>query len=127
MPTPTPRAQAAMNAALAVDAQLERLIDLITTHRTARLVEAQQRYTSKVSGLRDRLETEYAILQAVEDIFSVDLSDDCEAVANECRDECGFDPRENAFVHNPEAAADWACHLADVRRDERMLDQWGQA
>jgi hypothetical protein len=127
MPTPTPRCQAAMNAALAVDAQLDRLIDLITAHRTARLKEAREKFTSKTDGLLARLESEYAILEVVEEIFSVDLSDDCEAIANECRDECGFDLRENGYVYNPEAAADWACHLADVRRDERMLDQWGQA
>lgn len=98
MPNPNPLAAKAVDAALLVDAKLDRLIDLIGQHRTARIKEAQQTYTAKTSGLRARLETEYAILGAIEDAFGCDLTNDRDAIACECRDECGFDIEADSFL-----------------------------
>lgn len=116
MSTPTPTSISAMNDALAVDAQLDRLIDLIGAHRSARLKQAQK----PGYGFLARAETEYAIYEALEDIFGLDLDDEREELADECASECGFDLRENAYIHNPEAADEWACHIADMRRDDRL-------
>ena len=122
MTQPTPHAIRAMNEALAVDAQLDRLVDLIGAHRTARLKQARQADTAKTSGLLARFETEYEILTLVEEVFCVDLDDARNDLADECARECGYDLRECDYVHNPEAADEWACHIADMRRDDRLLD-----
>ena len=98
MPNPNPLAAKAVDAALLVDAKLDRLIDLIGQHRTARLKGAQQTYTAKTSGLRARLETEHAILAVIEDVFGCDLSDDRAEIVDVCRDECGFDIEADGFL-----------------------------
>ena len=100
--TPTAAAHKArlMDEALAADAKLDRLIDLIGQHRTARLKEARQEGTLKTSGLRDRLETEYHILGMIEDVFGIDADDarnDCVSMA---LDECDYDIKESAFLND---------------------------
>lgn len=122
MSYPNPLAVSAMNEALVVDGLLDRLVDVIGQHRTARLKEARQRGTMKTSGLLARLETEYEIMTLVEEVFCVDLDDARNELADECARECGYDLRECDYVYNPEAADEWACHIADLRRDEALLD-----
>ena len=117
-----PLAVSAINEALVTDGLLDRLVDVIGQHRTARLKEARQRGTMKTSGMLARFETEYEILTIVEEVFCVDLDDARNDLADECVRECGYDLRECAYVYNPEAADEWACHIADLRRDEALMD-----
>lgn len=119
--TPNPLAAKAIVDALVADGLLDRLVTVISDHRTARLREARQVGTMKTSGMLARFETEYEILTIVEEVFCVDLDDARNELADECARECGYDLRESSYVHNPEAADEWACHLADMRRDDRLL------
>lgn len=121
MTNPDPRSAKAMTDALVTDGLLDRLIDVITQHRTARLREARQTYTANTSGLLARLETEYEILTLIDELFGTDLTDARDELADECRRECGYDLREAVLVRTVETLADYADHMNDCRREDRMV------
>ena len=83
----------AMNEALAIDAQLDRLVSLIAANRAARLKQAQ----GKGRVHRARLETEYELLGIVEEVFGIDCDDAREECATECLAEYGYDVRDGSF------------------------------
>ena len=124
MTHPNTLAAKAVNDALVTDGLLDRLITVITDHRSARIKEAQQVGTMKTSGMLARFETEYEILTIIEEVFRVDLDDARNDLADECARECEYDLREASFVTNPEAAADRAAAYADWRRDDALLSEW---
>lgn len=86
-----------IDEALAANAKIARLIDLLGQHSDARIKEAQQRGTAKTSGLLALFETEYAIFGLIEEVWNVDLDDRREELADECLRECGYDLRLAAY------------------------------
>ena len=120
--TPNPLADRAMDEALAIDAKLAALADLIARHRSARLKEARETGTLKTSGHRDRLETEYLLLGIVEDVFGIDTDDAREECRNVCLAECGYDVRKGCYPG--EEAAERGEYFYNVNRDGQLVAAW---
>lgn len=67
---------------------------------------------------RNVLWAEWHYAKAMHDLYS---DDSTETMLQDACDSLGVDAEGN---DSAEAAAEWAAHLADLRRDERMIADW---